>query len=213
MGTVCEVKGGYGTDSGKSQADSEIIPASKNVTIPVTRPLVKSGNYAFPVASPFHFKDTWKEARIGHVHKGVDIFATELTQAYAITDGEIMLLANWKGAGLTIRLKGSDGRGYEYMHLHDFERSLMAKFKLTGDFYDQPNLKNIKRGYYKVKMGSLIGFVGSSGIGKCAPHLHFQVFPNHKFVLDERINFYTFLVELCTGIKDTVVKSVTSYVF
>ena len=206
MGTVCEVKGGA------NRASSGTTPASSEAVIPVTRPLVKNGSYAFPVASPFYFKDTWNAARTGHVHKGVDIFAIKTTRVYAITAGVITLLANWKGAGLTIRLKGSDGRGYEYMHLDDFEASLKAAFGLPQDFYDQPDLKTRKWGRYDVSAGKPIGFVGSSGVGNCAPHLHFQVFPNHRFILDERINLYAFLAELCTGIKDTVVKSVTSYV-
>ena len=206
MGTVCEVKGGASGTSGGN------APAVRPAVIPVTRPLVKKGNYAFPVASPFYFKDTWNAARAGHVHKGVDIFAVESTPVYAVTDGVIVLLAHWRGAGLTIRLKGADGRGYEFMHLHDFEGGLKAAFGLSADFHDRPDRKTRKWGRYDVRAGKPIGFVGSTGIRRSAPHLHFQVFPDHRFVLDERINFYTFLVELCTGSDAAAVKSVTSYV-
>lgn len=185
-------------------------PVHASVPEPSSRQLKGwSGKYRFPVASPFSFSDTWSESRLDsktgkmtRPHRGVDIFAVEGTEIYAITDGMVTLLANWP-SGLTLRLQGNDGNGYEYYHLKDFSPAVKAAFDpLPPCFPDQSKLSCRKSGRFPVQAGKLIAYVGKTGILKSPPHLHFQAFPNHHFNLEERWNPYQFLVKLAGGVKD-----------
>ncbi|MFA5112373.1 MAG: peptidoglycan DD-metalloendopeptidase family protein [Desulfobaccales bacterium] len=140
--------------------------------------------YRFPVAGPFSFRDTWGEARSGgRMHRAVDIFALEGSPVYAITAGVIDSLATLPEAGISLFLRGQDGRGYGYMHLQSYAAGL-AEGKA-------------------VRPGDLIGYVGRTGVVTSAAHLHFQVYADHRLCRDELLNPYGFLVQLCQGIGVT----------
>jgi murein DD-endopeptidase MepM/ murein hydrolase activator NlpD len=145
--------------------------------------LVESNHlgYCFPVAPPYSFRDTWGERRSGgRYHHAVDIFAGEGTPVYAITAGVIHKLAFWPGAGITLLLRGQDGKGYGYMHLQGYAQGIVEG--------------------KTVNKGELIAYVGRTGLLWESAHLHLQVYVDHRFDRDEFVNPYGLLVQLCDGV-------------
>jgi len=136
--------------------------------------------YCFPVAPTYSFRDTWGDSRSGgRYHHAADIFAWEGTPVYAITAGVIHKLTVWQDAGITLLLRGQDGRGYGYMHLQGYAEGIVEG--------------------KTVKSGELIAYVGHTGIRQNASHLHLQVYADHRFARDELVNPYGLLVQLSNG--------------
>lgn len=137
-------------------------------------------NYCFPVAPPYSFKDTWNDLRSGsRLHHAVDIFACDGTPVYAITSGVIHTLAAWPSAGISLLLRGQDGRVYGYMHLQEYAQGIVE---------GKP-----------VKKGELIAYVGHTGIKESASHLHLQVYTDGNLDRDKLVNPYGLLVQLSNG--------------
>ncbi len=140
--------------------------------------------YVFPVAGPFSFRDTWGDNRSGgRYHRAVDIFAAEGTPVYAITAGVIQTLATLPEAGITLLMRGQDGRGYGYMHLLGYAAGVVEG--------------------KAIRTGELLGYVGRTGLQQSAAHLHFQVYADHRLARDGLLNPYYFLVQLCHGVGVT----------
>jgi murein DD-endopeptidase MepM/ murein hydrolase activator NlpD len=136
--------------------------------------------YCFPVAPPYSFRDSWGDSRSGgRIHRAVDITAVEGTPVYAITSGVIHTLATWSEAGISLLLQGQDGRGYGYMHLQGYAEGIAPGKTVTK--------------------GELIAYVGHTGINWDSPHLHLQVYVDHRFDRAELLNPYGLLVQLCDG--------------
>jgi murein DD-endopeptidase MepM/ murein hydrolase activator NlpD len=137
-------------------------------------------NYCFPVAPPYTFRDTWGDWRSGgRFHHAVDIVAADGTPVYAITSGVIHTLASWPSAGISLFLRGQDGRVYGYMHLQGYADGIME---------GKP-----------VKKGELIAYVGHTGIKWDAAHLHLQVYADDSLDRDKLVNPYGLLAQLSNG--------------
>jgi murein DD-endopeptidase MepM/ murein hydrolase activator NlpD len=136
--------------------------------------------YSFPVAAPFSFRETWNDPRRSRrYHHAVDIFAGEGTEVYAITDGVIHKLTVWSEAGITLLLRGQDGKGYGYMHLRAYAAGICEG--------------------KAVRKGDLLAYVGRTGLQQAPAHLHLQVYQDHRFRRNELLNPYYLLVQLCQG--------------
>ena len=137
-------------------------------------------SYCFPVAPPYTFRDTWGDWRSGgRFHHAVDIVACDGTPVYAITSGVIHTLATWNSAGISLFLRGQDGRVYGYMHLQGYAEGIVE---------GKP-----------VKKGELIAYVGHTGIKRDAAHLHLQVYADDSLDRDKLVNPYGLLVQLSNG--------------
>lgn len=138
------------------------------------------GAYCFPVAPPYSFGNDWGAYRHGgRLHKGIDIFAAEGTEVYAVTNGVIYKMAQWLGGGTTLLLLGHDGRLYGYLHLVGYAAGIVEG-------------KTVRR-------GELIAYVGSSGVLRSPPHLHFQQYAGPRPDAAALVSPYDFLVADCQG--------------
>lgn len=95
------------------------------------------------------------------MHKGLDFAAPSGTPIMAAGDGVIELAGKKGGYGNYIRIRHANGYETAYGHMKRFA-------------------SGIKKGL-RVKQGSTIGYVGSTGIST-GPHLHYEVLYNKKNV-------------------------------
>ena len=89
-------------------------------------------------------------------HQGVDFAAPTGTSIYAAGDGIIEMKQRYKGYGKYIRIRHANGFKTAYGHLSKFNKAPSGK----------------------VKQGSIIGYVGSTG-NSTGPHLHYEVLKNN----------------------------------
>ncbi len=92
--------------------------------------------------------------RIGHTHKGVDIFASKGTAVLSVTNGIIIYTGILKLGGKVVLTLSPDMKMYYYAHLD----TIMTK-KMSF-----------------VERGEQIGKVGKTGNARFTPaHLHFSI--------------------------------------
>jgi murein DD-endopeptidase MepM/ murein hydrolase activator NlpD len=92
--------------------------------------------------------------RVGHKHKGVDIFAPKGTNVISATRGFVIYTGVLKLGGNVVLVLGPDFRVYYYAHL---DTILTNKFTL-------------------VEKEQIIGRVGKTGNARTTPpHLHFSI--------------------------------------
>jgi len=120
-----------------------------------------NGQYVFPVAAPWSFRDTWGSPRSGgRKHKGVDIFSDIGQEVYAFTSGTIVAIQDSNSYGKGVFLRGEDGYLYGFIHIDRVAASI-SKGK-------------------KVKAGDLIASSGRTGIRSSPAHTHFQAQTSSK---------------------------------
>ena len=125
-------------------------------------------------------RDTFDEVHHGHRHEAIDIVAPRGTPVHAVVSGTIQKLFLSKAGGNTIYEFDDAGvYCYYYAHLDRYAKEL--------------------REGMRVKRGSVIGFVGSTGnADPRTPHLHFAIFrlgPERTWWKGTAINPYPALVE------------------
>jgi murein DD-endopeptidase MepM/ murein hydrolase activator NlpD len=100
------------------------------------------------------------------MHKGVDFGAPKGTPIMAAGDGIVERCNKFGGYGNYICIKHGGNTKTAYAHLCRFAKGMKAG--------------------KKVKQGSIIGYVGSTG-NSTGPHLHFEVIQNGKHVNPQKI--------------------------
>jgi murein DD-endopeptidase MepM/ murein hydrolase activator NlpD len=102
-------------------------------------------------------RDTFVEARTGHVHGAIDILAPRGTPVVAAIDGHIRKLFTSRAGGLTIYQSDPDEtRMFYYAHLDRYADGLAEGARVTR--------------------GTVIGYVGTTGNAPInTPHLHFAI--------------------------------------
>jgi peptidoglycan LD-endopeptidase LytH len=122
--------------------------------------ILRARGLYFPVEGvrPRDVRDSFAEARSGHPHEALDIFAPRGTRVLAVDHGKVEKLFTSVRGGLTVYQFDAGGRYcYYYAHLDRYAEGLQEGAVLAK--------------------GSLVGYVGTTGNArKGLPHLHFAVF-------------------------------------
>jgi murein DD-endopeptidase MepM/ murein hydrolase activator NlpD len=107
---------------------------------------------------PRQLRDTFQDARTGHLHEAMDIVAPRGTPVLAVDDGAVRKLFTSRYGGLTVyQFDPSETYCYYYAHLDRYADGL-AEGRL-------------------VRRGERIGYVGTTGNAPLqTPHLHFTIF-------------------------------------
>lgn len=125
---------------------------------------IVGAGFAFPVAGPRSYIDSWGFARMfgtsyAHAHQGTDIFAAQGTPLVATERGVLIRVGTDVLGGTKLWLVGASGTRYYYAHMAGYAEGVVE---------GKP-----------VAAGEVVGFVGSTGnAAGGTPHLHFQVHPN-----------------------------------
>jgi murein DD-endopeptidase MepM/ murein hydrolase activator NlpD len=102
-------------------------------------------------------RDSFQEARRGHIHEAIDLLAPRGTAVRAADDGPVRRLATAALGGITVYQTDAAGRyGYYYAHLDRY-----AAFLHEGQV---------------LRKGDVLGYVGTTGNAPPgSPHLHFSI--------------------------------------
>lgn len=102
-------------------------------------------------------RDSYTEARGGHIHQAMDILAPRGTPVLSATDGQLLKLFNSKAGGLMVYATDTS------------RRFILLYGHLDGYAPDMTNGMQLKR-------GQVIGYVGTTGNAPPGtPHLHFGI--------------------------------------
>jgi murein DD-endopeptidase MepM/ murein hydrolase activator NlpD len=112
------------------------------------------------ISSPFNPKRMHPVLGVVRPHMGTDFAAPSGTPIYATGDGRIILRGRKGGYGRCIMISHGNGIVTLYGHMSRFATQF-------------------KQGSY-VKMGQVIGYVGSSGLSS-GPHVHYEYRVNKQF--------------------------------
>lgn len=106
---------------------------------------------------PEQLRDTYEDARTGHVHHAIDIMAPGGSPVVAAADGTILKLRTGGNGGITLYQVAPDGRTlYYYAHLQRYAAGMREGLSL--------------------QRGQVIAYVGDTGnAGAGNYHLHFSV--------------------------------------
>lgn len=131
-----------------------------------------SGKYAFPLAQPCYYIDTYGAKREGGArsHQGTDLFDKKSTPILSVCPGTVERMGWNRLGGERVGVRGDDGNYYYYAHLDTINQEL---------YIDK-----------KIKKGDLLGTMGNTGDAVTTPdHLHFGIeLPNGEW-----LNPYPFL--------------------
>src|SRR6266511_6059428 len=131
--------------------ESKLLAAGATSSLPQMAPPIRGLRLT-------ELRDTFDEVHHGHRHEAIDIVAPRGTPVHAVVSGTIQKLFLSKAGGNTIYEFDDAGvYCYYYAHLDRYAKEL--------------------REGMRVKRGSVIGFVGSTGnADPRTPHLHFAIF-------------------------------------
>ncbi len=127
---------------------------------------VAISGFAFPVAPPHNFVDTFGAPRSGgRLHQGNDIFAPYGTPLFAAERGVVSKMGTNSLGGIKLWVTGESGTSYYYAHLSAFALGVV-----DGSV---------------VEPGDVVGFVGNTGNAiSTPPHLHFEIHPGGGPAID-----------------------------
>jgi murein DD-endopeptidase MepM/ murein hydrolase activator NlpD len=152
-----------------------------------------AGSVAQQVAIPVEgvgrasLRDSFDEARTGHVHHAIDILAPRGTPVIAAVDGKVVKLFTSNAGGLTIYQFDRDRQFvYYYAHLDGYAVAEGAE----------------------VRQGDVIGYVGTTGNApEGTPHLHFAIErlgPEKQWWRSEAIDPYPILMASSTTLASSL---------
>lgn len=129
--------------------------------------LVISDSFIVPVKGAKkkdYDQNSFGAPRVGHSHKGVDIFAKKGTPVVSATEGWVVFTGVLSLGGNVVLVMGPNMKSFYYAHLDEIKTSSFSY----------------------VHKGEVIGTVGKTGNAKNTPaHLHFSI--SHTIPLSGRI--------------------------
>ncbi len=137
----------------------------------------------FPLVGPAqYFAGDFGAPRPQGPHEGNDIMSVRHAPAIAAEAGKVEFETGSGRAGCMLRLHGSSGTEYVYIHLNnDLGPTNDNKGNCVQGVSYARGLKNGQ----KVSAGQLVGYVGDSGDADgLQPHLHFEIHPNGGAAVD-----------------------------
>jgi murein DD-endopeptidase MepM/ murein hydrolase activator NlpD len=147
-------------------------PKAERREAPRTETLATDKGFVFPVYGKYTYTNDWGAPRATTgIHEGNDIFAPTGTPVVAVCDGSLNRVGTLPISGNRLWVKCDKGRdSFFYAHLSAFATET--------------------RNGLKVKAGTVLGFVGSTGDAEqTPPHVHFEVHPRNG----DAVNPYPFL--------------------
>ena len=123
----------------------------------------------FPVMGAVSYSNTWRAARTGHVHQGVDMMGSKLQPLLAAENGHIRWVRR-DGSNM-ISVEGDSGWEYWYIHVNN-DTPGTDDGANPQEWILAPGLDEGS----DVVAGQFIGYMGDSGNAEgTSPHNHFEI--------------------------------------